>query len=241
MTWWMILLLIFGILFLIGCIPVGVDAAYLGGSFTLKVKIWLLRLQLLPAKPKKPKEAKKPPKGKKFAAKGGKKPAGGKAQTPPAKETQTAGGAEKPAQETSQKKAFLTGGVQEVLDLARLAADTLGNLRRKLRMEELMLRVRFGGGDDAAKTAILYGRAWAAIGALMPCLERIFVIKKRDIGAELDYNVDEKMAVDAHMVLTITIGRALALALRAGIGFLKIYQAYQDQNKGGAVHESSSE
>ena len=174
------------------------------------------------------------------AEKGEKKPAGGKDKAPAAKEAQTADGAEKPAQATP-KKAFLTGGVQEILDLARLAADTLGNLRRKLRMEELMLRVRFGGGDDAAKTAILYGRAWAVIGALLPCLERIFVIKKRDIGAELDYNVDEKMAVDAHMVLTITIGRALALALRAGIGFLKIYQAYQDKNKGGAVHESSSE
>ena len=234
MTWWMILLMIFGILFLIGCIPVGVDAAYLGGSFTLKIKIWLLRLQILPAKPKKPKKVKKP------AAKDGKKPAGGKAKASAAKEAQTADGAEKPAQEPP-KKAFLTGGVQEILDLARLAADALGNLRRKLRMEELMLRVRFGGGDDAAKTAILYGRAWAVIGALLPCLERIFVIKKRDIGAELDYNVDEKMAVDAHMVLTITIGRALALALRAGIGFLKIYQAYQDKNKGGAVHESSSE
>lgn len=234
MTWWMVLLLIFGILFLIGCIPVGVDAAYLGGSFTLKVKIWLLRLQILPAKPKKPKKAKK------STAKDGKKHAGGKDKAPAAKEAQTADGAEKPAQEPP-KKTFLTGGVQEILDLARLAADTLGNLRRKLRMEELMLRVRFGGGDDAAKTAILYGRAWAVIGALLPCLERIFVIKKRDIGAELDYNVDEKMAVDAHMVLTITIGRALALALRAGIGFLKIYQAYQDKNKGGAVHESSSE
>lgn len=234
MTWWMVLLLIFGILFLIGCIPVGVDAAYLGGSFTLKVKIWLLRLQLLPARPKKPKKAKK------STAKDGKKHAGGKDKAPAAREAQTADGAEKPAQEPP-KKAFLTGGVQEILNLARLAADTLGNLRRKLRMEELMLRVRFGGGDDAAKTAILYGRAWAVIGALLPCLERIFVIKKRDIGAELDYNVDEKMAVDAHMVLTITIGRALALALRAGIGFLKIYQAYQDKNKGGAVHESSSE
>lgn len=234
MTWWMVLLLIFGILFLIGCIPVGVDAAYLGASFTLKVKIWLLRLQILPARPKKPKKAKK------STAKDGKKHAGGKDKAPAAKEAQTADGAEKPAQEPP-KKTFLTGGVQEILDLARLAADTLGNLRRKLRMEELMLRVRFGGGDDAAKTAILYGRAWAVIGALLPCLERIFVIKKRDIGAELDYNVDEKMAVDAHMVLTITIGRALALALRAGIGFLKIYQAYQDKNKGGAVHESSSE
>ncbi len=236
MTWWMILLLIFGILFLIGCIPVGVDAAYLGGSFTLKVKIWLLRLQLLPARPKKAEK-----KGEKVYHKGWEKSlpeAKTKLRLRRKRRRRTA--RKKPAQATP-KKAFLTGGVQEILDLARLAADTLGNLRRKLRMEELMLRVRFGGGDDAAKTAILYGRAWAVIGALLPCLERIFVIKKRDIGAELDYNVDEKMAVDAHMVLTITIGRALALALRAGIGFLKIYQAYQDKNKGGAVHESSSE
>ena len=54
-TWWMTVLVILAVLVLIGCIPVGVDAAYLGGSFTLKVKIWLLRLQILPAKPKKPK------------------------------------------------------------------------------------------------------------------------------------------------------------------------------------------
>ena len=74
MTWWMVLLLIFGILFLIGCIPVGVDAAYLGGGFTLKIKIWLLRLQLLPAKPKTPKKEKA------SAAKDGKKHAGGKAK-----------------------------------------------------------------------------------------------------------------------------------------------------------------
>ena len=87
MTWWMVLLLIFGILFLIGCIPVGVDAAYLGGSFTLKVKIWLLRLQILPAKPKKPKMEKA------SDAKDGKKPAGGKDKAPAAKEAQTADGA----------------------------------------------------------------------------------------------------------------------------------------------------
>ena len=84
MTWWMVLLLIFGILFLIGCIPVGVDAAYLGGSFTLKVKIWLLRLQILPAKPKKPKMEKA------SAAKDGKKPAGGKDKAPAATGTASA-------------------------------------------------------------------------------------------------------------------------------------------------------
>ena len=72
-----------------------------------------------------------------------------------------------------------------------------------------------------AKAAMGYGRAWAAIGAITPSLERLFVIKKRDIRPALDYTISNTQ-VDAHLVTTITIGRSLALALRAGIRFLKI-------------------
>ena len=209
MTWWMIVLLVFAVLFLIGCIPIGLDAQYQDGTCSLRAKIGPFWLGRIPRRKKR--------KG-------------------------TAAAAEKP--DAPAKKTLLTlpaGSASETWELLRFLSDVLGDLRRKIRLNELTLHVRFGAGDDAAKTAIRYGRAWAIIGVVMPHLERIFVIKKRDIGAELDYNVDEKMAADAHMVLTITIGRALALALRAGIGFLKIYQAYQDKNKGGAVHESSSE
>ena len=78
-----------------------------------------------------------------------------------------------------------------------------------------------GGSDDPAKAAMGYGRAWAAIGAITPSLERLFVIKKRDIQPALDYTISNTQ-VDAHLVTTITIGRSLALALRAGIRFLKI-------------------
>ena len=74
------------------------------------------------------------------------------------------------------------------------------------------------------------GQAWAAVGALMPALDRLFVIKKRDICPILDYN-REQMSVDAHLILTITIGRALALGLKAGLGFLKLLN---DSKKGGA-------
>ena len=101
------------------------------------------------------------------------------------------------------------------------APDTLGDLRRKLRVNELTLYVRIGGSDDPAKAAMGYGRAWAAIGAITPSLERLFVIKKRDIQPALDYTISNTQ-VDAHLVTTITIGRSLALALRAGIRFLKI-------------------
>lgn len=191
MTWWMIVLLILAVFVLIGCIPVGVDAAYLGGEFTLRAKLGPVRLSLVPGRKKQ------------------KAPA---AQKP-----------ENSAPKPEKKKRFaFSGGVSEILELLRFACDLLGELRRKLRMERLFLRVRFGAGNDAAKSAIAYGRAWAAIGAMLPCLERIFVIGKRDVGAELDLQEKEKMTVDARVVISITIGRALALALYAAVRFYKL-------------------
>ena len=196
-TWWMTLAVILAVLLLIGCIPVGVDAAYGEGGIRLAVKIWLFRLQLLPQKLKKKKKpAKKAaPKQKKPAPE---KPAGEKKPNP-----------------------LLSGGVDGILELLDLGVQTLGDLRRKLRVNELTLYVRIGGSDDPAKAAMGYGRAWAAIGAITPSLERLFVIKKRDIRPALDYTISNTQ-VDAHLVTTITIGRSLALALRAGIRFLKI-------------------
>lgn len=193
--WWMTLLVIFAVLVLIGCIPVGVDARYGAAGVFLAAKLGPFRLQLLPQKPKKKK----------------KKPA----KQPPAVKP-----AEKKPAEKKQNP-LLSGGVDGLLQLLGFAFDTLGDLRRKLRVNELTLHVTVPGGDDPAKAAMNYGRAWAAIGALTPAMERLFVIKKRDIQPELNYN-EIQMKVDAHLVTTITIGRSLALALRAGVGFLKI-------------------
>ena len=206
-TWWMTLLAIFAVLALIGCIPAGVDARYNKDGVCLAAKIWFVKLQLLPAKPKKPK---KPGKAKNSAKK----------QPEPKK----AAPAEKKA------NPLLSGGLDGLMELLDLAFDTLGNLRRKLRVNELTLRVTIPGGDDPAKAAMNYGRAWAAVGALMPAMERLFVIKKRDIQPFLDYN-ETNLQLDAHLTLTITIGRSLALALRAGIRFLKIMN---QRKKGGA-------
>ena len=196
-TWWMTLLVIFAVLVLIGCIPVGVDARYNAEGVFLAAKLGPFRLQLLPQKPKKkPKKRKQQKK---------------QAEKAPAKA------------ETQEKKPnpLLSGGVDGLMQLLDLAFDTLGDLRRKLRVNELTLRVLIGGADDPAKAAMGYGRAWAAIGVITPALERLFVIKKRDIQPALDYTI-RNTQVDAQLVTTITIGRSLALALRAGIRFLKI-------------------
>lgn len=211
-TWWMTVLVILAVLVLIGCIPVGVDAAYGEGGVLLSAKIGFFRLQILPAKPQKPKKPKKPKQQKPAAS-----PAPSAAPDTPA------------AEAAPQKKLALPGGLNGILRLANLALSTLGDLRRKLRVEELTLHVTFAG-DDPADAALHYGQAWAAIGALMPALDRLFVIKRRDICPILDYN-REQMSVDAHLILTITIGRALALGLKAGLGFLKLLN---DSKKGGA-------
>ena len=196
-TWWMTLLVIFAVLVLIGCIPVGVDARYNAEGVFLAAKLGPFRLQLLPQKPKK-----KPKKRK-------------QQKKQPEKAPAKAGTQEK------KPNPLLSGGVDGLMQLLDLAFDTLGDLRRKLRVNELTLRVLIGGADDPAKAAMGYGRAWAAIGVITPALERLFVIKKRDIQPALDYTISNTQ-VDAQLVTTVTIGRSLALALRAGIRFLKI-------------------
>ena len=216
-TWWMTVLVILAVLVLIGCIPVGVDAAYGEGGVLLSAKIGLFRLQILPAKPKKTKKPKKPK------------------QQKPAASSAPSAAPDAPAEPAAKKKLALPGGLNGILRLVNLALSTLGDLRRKLRVEELTLHVTFAG-DDPADAALHYGQAWAAVGALMPALDRLFVIKKRDIFPILDYN-REQMSVDAHLILTITIGRALALGLKAGLGFLKLLN---DSKKAVRTHESSS-
>ena len=72
------------------------------------------------------------------------------------------------------------------------------------------------------RTQLLNRSLAAALGALTPKLEQLFVIKKRDIQPILDYN-EKEMKLDAQLVLTITIGRAICLALRALVRLLKLW------------------
>lgn len=208
MSWWMIVLLVLAVLDFIGCILVGVDVGF-DGEVLLAIKIGFIRVRILPSKPKKPKKQKK------------KQPA-----------------AKKPAQKpaAAPKKPLFSGDPKELRALLQLGVQTLGDLRRKLRVEVLTLFVYFGGGDDPAKNAIAYGRAWAVIGSITPLLDQLFVIQKRQIEPRFAPQED-KLRVEGRIVLTITIGRALALGIRAGLGFLRIVS---NKKKGDAEHEPPS-
>ena len=124
------------------------------------------------------------------------------------------------------------GKLTDFLPLAQTALALLNDLRRKLRVKNLELKIIMAG-DDPCDLAVNYGRAWAALGNLMPRLERFLVIRKRDLQVECDFTADETY-IYARMDVTITLGRLVYLAARYGVRALKQFMKIQ---KGGAENE----
>ena len=208
---WLIAL---GILVLLAITPVGVLAGYNADGILLRIVAGPVKITILPSRKKEKKPKEKAPKPKK------EKPAKPKNAAPAAKKEEKG------------------GSVLDFLPLLQIVFDFLGEFRRKLRVDRLELKLILAGGDPAT-LGINYGKAWAAVGNLMPQLERVFVIRKRNIEVECDFTAD-KTRVLAHLDLTITLGRILwltfALIGRAGVALIKIVM----KRKGCAVNEPES-
>ncbi|MBE6975245.1 MAG: DUF2953 domain-containing protein [Ruminococcaceae bacterium] len=193
-----------GILVILAILPLGVSAIYEAGGPLIRLIAGPVRIQLYPGKNKEKAEKKKP------------------APAAPAK---------KPAAKaaTAEKK---PGKWTDFLPLVRTALDFLGEFRRKLRVKVLEVKVTMAG-DDPCDLATNYGRAWAALGNLWPRLERLFVIKKRDVQIQCDFTATETV-IYARLDLTITLGRLLSLAVRYGIRAIREYLQIIKSRKGGA-------
>ena len=164
-------LITFAILFLLAILPLGVSVRYDSGGPVVRILAGPIKLTILPKKQKKPKKQKaaasepvpeaapipEPP-----------KPEPVKDPVPPPREPRKS-----VAPETEQVKG---GSWTDFLPLVKAALDFLGDFRRKLRLNVLELKLIMAGGDPC-NLAINYGRAWAAVGNLMPHLDRLFVIK----------------------------------------------------------------
>lgn len=126
------------------------------------------------------------------------------------------------------------GSFSDFFPLLDAVLDFLGDLLcRKLRVKKLQAKVIMAG-DDPCDLAVNYGRTWAALGNLVPLLERFFIIKKRDLQVECDFDA-EKTLIDANLEITITLARLLHLGLRYGIRVLREYLKIMKLRKGGAV------
>ena len=204
-------------LLVLAWIPLGIRVSYGEAGFEARVIAGPVKITLFPRKKRK------------------KKPKTADSSEKTTEETTKASSEKKrPKTETTEKdeSGMQSGGsLERLLPWIRLGLDFLGALRRKIRLDNLYLHVVLAG-DDPCDLAVNYGRAWAAVGDLLPKLERIFVIRKRDIQVGCDFAA-EKITVAARGDMTMTLGRTLCLGTIYGIRALKIFLTMK--REGGAA------
>lgn len=209
-----------GILFLLAIFPIGLRIRYLSDGLQVKAIAGPVRITLNPMagkeKEDKQKARTKPEETQKTMEESLPKP-----PQPPK------------AQKGKEQKKEKGGSLTDFLPLIKVALEFLGDFKRKLRIDVLYLRLILAGGDPC-NLAVNYGRAWAAVGNLMPQLDRLFVIKKRDVEVECDFTASETQVI-AKVDVTITLGRILVLAISYGIRAVREFLKLQKKRKGGAV------
>ena len=222
---WLITLLI---LTALAILPLGASIIYDEDGAVVRVIAGPVKIKVFPLPKKDKKPEKKPKKEKKLK----KEKTSSKKQEKSNKQTQTSG---KTETEAKKKKG---GPITDFLPLVKVLLKFLDGFRRKLRLNVLELKLIMAA-DDPCDLAVNYGKAWAAVGNLMPQLERVFVIQKRNIEVECDFTADKTLVI-ARLDLTITLGRILSLVFlligRAIVELIKIVL----KRKGGAVHEPKS-
>ena len=203
----------FAVVLLLAILPLGVFLCYDEDGILAKIVAGPVKITLFP-RPRKEKKPKEKPKKKKTAS--------------------NAEGLPKPPQPPKQAPEKKKGGSwTDFLPLVQVALDFLGSFRWKLRVNRLDLKLTMAG-DDPCDLAINYGRAWAAVGNLMPQLERLFVIKERNIEVACDFTASQTL-VEFRMQVTITLGRLVILAAVYGVRVLRQFWKIKTKRKGGAA------
>lgn len=199
------------ILLLIAVCPVGLRVRYNSEG----LQAWLLagpaKILLWPWKKKKKKEPKQ------------------EKQEPEKKQKKKSGSAAAPQEAPAEKGGSLT----DFIPFVRLGLDFLRDLRKKLRVRDLTLRLILAG-DDPCDLAVNYGKTWAAVGNFLPLLEQFLVIGSRDIEVECDFAADAPTVI-AGADVTITIGRICVLGVRYGVRGIREFISFKNKRKGGAV------
>lgn len=198
MLWLYILLGIALFVALVMFIPITLRASY-KEDFWCAVYIGFVKLQLVPAKPKKEKKKKV------------------KKQTPKTEQSK------KP---TEKKPSLIKKyGIEWLLNLikkvAELAVSALQDFFSHILVKKLSLSISVAG-DDAADTAIKYGKYCAVVYPAVGTIVR--VVKCKGYGVDINPNFSEKAETEINFdfVARVFVFRLVALAVKHGIKGLKL-------------------
>ena len=216
---WLITL---AVLILLAVLPLGVSVLYDSEGPLVRVIAGPLKIKVFPLPKKQKKEKKKKAKktDPKIEAKKAEEAALPKSPQPPA-----------PVKEKKPKEKK-GGSWKDFIPFVKLGLNFLGDFRRKLRLNNLELKLVLASSDPC-DLAVNYGKTWAAVGNLLPALERWFVIKKRNVEVECDFTASETL-VTARLDISITLGRLLSLVAVCAVRGLKEFLIFKKKRKGGA-------
>ncbi len=188
------------LLVLLSLLRVGGGVEYSAEGVRAWVKAGPFRVRVFPVKEKKPKKEKK--------SKSAKTPA-------------------KPPEEDPPKKG---GPVELVRRYLPLACEAAGELKRRIRIDELRLDYTAAGKEDAAAAAMSYGYSNAAVGIILGLFEQNFEVKDRRVRLAVDFNADQTK-IYVYAAVSARLGQLVSFALRFGWKFFKLYRQSKNETK----------
>ncbi|MCD8126313.1 MAG: hypothetical protein LUD82_02210 [Clostridiales bacterium] len=226
----LVILIVLAVLVLIGFIRFGGTVEYSSEGLTVLVKILCFNIKVLPRPEKTPEQQAADEEKKKKAAEK-KKKAEEKRKAKAKKKAQ-----KKKKQPEEDKKPKKGGSLQLILKMIPAALETLGDLKNVLRFDELYVHYTIAGQPDPAGAARQYGMICAGGGAVTALLENNLRIRRREVSAWVDFTTTEAL-VYVRLTITLSVGRVVCFAVKAGIKFLHIYLADRQEKK----HKSKQE
>lgn len=207
----------------------------------LHLKIKFLWFTLFTTDPK-PKKNKKPKKEKKQKAKKKKQGKTAAAEQKPAESIPDKNAEEaeksseppaKPKENTRKQKTAkrnkpkLDIDLDMIMDFVRSASPPVKRLFKKIRWYDVYIDW-VTASDDAAKTALDYGRICGVLYPFFEWLTTYFTAHVKEINVEADFS-KEKSDIFAYFVLKLRLSTALACTIWLAVRVLKAYLKYSDR------------
>lgn len=134
---------------------------------------------------------------------------------------------EKPSKEEAKPKA---GGTLELVKaFLPLVCEAAGELKRRIRIDELLLDYT-AGGRDAAQTAMAFGGGNAAAGMLLSLFEQNFDLKEYRVRTAVDFTAKGPV-IYVYAAFSARLGQLVSFGLRFGWKFLMAYRKQKNMKK----------
>lgn len=106
---------------------------------------------------------------------------------------------------------------------------TLKRLGKGVRFKPFQVTFAIAGAEDPASAAILYGKANALLWSVMPQLEAVGDFRDVGLGLDVDYQANKHVAT-CHVGVSISVGRAFAIAAGLLVPAVQWYQGYTKEH-----------